>query len=87
MKKSKQKSKKKTKAKKKRIDYICDEVKNLSKEGASLEGIAKRANQKYVKNGGDDNKKQTHHHLRVVLPVLINFELVTEKDGKFYPGK
>lgn len=84
---AKQKAKKATekKAKKKRIDCVCSTIKNLPKEGASLEAISKQANQEYVKSGGCGNEKQTHRYLCVVLPVLINFGIVTHKDSKLCP--
>lgn len=94
-KKSSKKSDKKKKGKKKpepkkvkgkkRIECICDALKKLSKKGKTAEDIAEVANKDFVKEGGNDNVKQTAHTIRVILPTLINFELVSVKKGKIFP--
>lgn len=92
-KKSKKAAKKEKKAKKEkvkrfcRIDSLCNVLKNLPKKGTTAEDIAKTANEKYVSNGGDDNEKQSLHHLHVILPALINFQLVVKNEGKYFPGE
>lgn len=80
----KPKSKSKTK---KRIDSICDAIKKIPKSGKTLKQIAEQANQDYMKAGGDDNAKQTLYQLRVVLPTLINFEIVSQEGDKLKPTK
>jgi len=81
---TKKKSAKKTA---KRIDCVCAMLKKLPDKGASIEQVAKLANQMYVKGGGDDNVKQTIHHLRVVMPTLQNFDIIKVEDGKLFPVK
>jgi hypothetical protein len=77
----------KTKTKsKKRIDCLTDALKKLPKAGHTLENIAKIANDEYVKSGGEDNLKQTLHHLQVVLPVAVNLGYVSVNDGKLIPS-
>jgi len=83
------KTKKSTKGtkRKKRIDYICDTLKNIPKGGQSLEDSARKANQACAEDGNNSNESQTQRYLQVVLPVLINFGLFVKKDGKLYPSK
>jgi len=71
----------------KRIDCVCAMLKKLPVKGASIEQVAKLANSMYIKAGGDDNEKQTLHHLRVVLPTLKSFGIVAVEKGKLFPVK
>jgi len=83
----KSKAKAKKTPSKKRVNFICEILKNLPKSGKSREQIAEQANKAYVKAEGSDNEKQTMHHLLVVLPVAIDFGVVTMKDGNVIPVK
>lgn len=71
---------------KKRIDCITDVLKKLPKTGRTLNDIAKAANEDYIKAGGDDNVKQTLHHLQVILPAVVNLGFATMNDDKLVPS-
>lgn len=71
---------------KKRLDCLCDALRKLPKSGKTLEDVAANANDDYIKAGGDDNAKQSLHHLMVILPALVAFDIVKVEDGKVFPG-
>lgn len=72
---------------KKRIDCICDVIKSLPKSGLTVDEASERANKDYIKAGGDDNLKQTVHHLRVILPAVLGLGCATmNDDGKLMPA-
>jgi hypothetical protein len=72
--------------KKKRINFICDVLKGLPKSGKTKDQIAKQANQAFVKAEGTDNEAQTLHHLNVILPAVIDLNVVVMKDDKILPA-
>lgn len=76
----------KAKKGKKRIDSICDQIRSLPRGGLTLGQVAEAANKDFMANGGEDNVKQTLHHLNVVLPVILHFKAATmSEDEKLMP--
>lgn len=76
------KEKKPKTAKRSRMSIICDVIKSLPKKGLSVDDAAQKVNEKYQDEcGGKDNYTQSRHTLKVILPVLVEFELV-EVDGE-----
>ena len=71
-----------------RMVMICDTIKNLPKKGLTIDKVAEQANESFQElYNGSDNEKQTKHTLKVIMPVLVAFGIVTVTGGVLIPGK
>jgi hypothetical protein len=84
-KKEKKPAKKEGKKKTTRMISVCDAIKELPKKGLSIDDLADKANEIFMEQGGQDNPDQTKNILKVISPVLIQFNLVTIEDDVFKP--
>ena len=69
---------KKAKKTKSRMISLCDSIKSLPKKGMEIDAFVTEANEAFMKDcGGEGNERQTKHTLNVILPVLIEFNVVS----------
>jgi glucan-binding YG repeat protein len=68
---------------KSRIVCICDAVKTIGAKGMTIKAVAEASNKLYIKEGGagKDNVKQSLHTFKVIMPVLVEFNLI-KVDGE-----
>lgn len=62
-------------ARPRRVNIICNALSNITK-AISIEDLATSINKDMITAGGKDNPKQALHHLRVILPVAVNFDVI-----------
>lgn len=73
---------------KSRITCICDAVKALPKKGMDMKKLAEDADKRYQKESKSaENLKQSLHTFKVILPVLVEFGIITVDGENIIPGK
>ena len=72
--------------KKKRMTCLCEALQKLPKKGKTFDEVATVANDAFAQAGGKDNHAQTLHTLKVVLPIVKHFEIVSVKKGHIFPA-
>jgi len=68
-------------------DYSYWDVLLENKEGLERDDYIRKANEKYVENGGRDNLKQADFVFRYVTPLLIFCKLIEVEDNRYRISK
>lgn len=64
--------------------FIYKALKEISPKGKTITELAEIANSAFVKAGGDDNAKQTLHHIKVLMPAAIAWGVVSVKGDLYF---